>query len=114
MMAIVRLESISYGRHRSHQLTDADLVGADLVMAMEADHVRYVRRHHPQARAYSHADPTLCDDEFGPSPSRANGRLRVRGVELGDERTWPTREGTSVYLVCARQLGAHRRVHRLL
>jgi protein-tyrosine-phosphatase len=35
--------------HRSRQLTDSDLAAADLVVAMAAEHVRYVRRRHPQA-----------------------------------------------------------------
>jgi protein-tyrosine phosphatase len=35
--------------HRSHQLTDADVARADLVLAMAGDHVRYVRRRHPDA-----------------------------------------------------------------
>jgi protein-tyrosine phosphatase len=35
--------------HRSRQLTDSDLDAADLVIAMAAEHVWYVRRRHPQA-----------------------------------------------------------------
>jgi protein-tyrosine phosphatase len=35
--------------HRSRQLSDADLASADLVVAMAAEHVLYVRRRHPQA-----------------------------------------------------------------
>jgi protein-tyrosine phosphatase len=35
--------------HRSRQLTDSDLAAADLVVAMAAEHVWYVRRRHPQA-----------------------------------------------------------------
>ena len=35
--------------HRSHQLTDADVDSADVVVAMAAEHVRYVRRRHPSA-----------------------------------------------------------------
>ena len=33
--------------HRSRQLTDADVQRADLVVAMAAEHVRFVRRRHP-------------------------------------------------------------------
>jgi len=106
MMAIDALESISYGRHRSHQLTDADLVGADLVMAMEAD-PRPLRAPAPPAgrRAYSHADPTLCDDESGPQPFAE--RMAACGfgeVELGDDEDVadPAGGDEGVYLVCAR------------
>jgi protein-tyrosine-phosphatase len=35
--------------HRSRQLRAADLDGADLVLAMAAEHVAYVRRAHPSA-----------------------------------------------------------------
>jgi protein-tyrosine phosphatase len=35
--------------HRSRQLAEADLEAADLVVAMAAEHVRYVRRRHPRA-----------------------------------------------------------------
>jgi len=35
--------------HRSRQLTDAGLDGTDLVVAMAAEHVSYVRRRHPLA-----------------------------------------------------------------
>ena len=35
--------------HRSRQLTDADVTSADLVVAMAAEHVRFVRRRHPAA-----------------------------------------------------------------
>ncbi|HVC69046.1 MAG TPA: hypothetical protein VNC61_02155 [Acidimicrobiales bacterium] len=45
-LATVGLEARA---HRSRQLTDADLARADLVIAMAAEHVLYVRRRHPQA-----------------------------------------------------------------
>ena len=38
-------------RHRSHQLSIAGCASADLIVAMEADHVSYVRRNHPEAAA---------------------------------------------------------------
>jgi protein-tyrosine-phosphatase len=40
---------IEPGNHRSHQLDDLDVANADLIVAMAAEHVRYVRRHHPSA-----------------------------------------------------------------
>ena len=45
------LDTSLLGRHRSHQLVTSDCHRADLVIAMEADHVRYVRRIHPEASA---------------------------------------------------------------
>ena len=35
--------------HLSHQLVDADLVDATLVLAMADEHVHYIRRVHPEA-----------------------------------------------------------------
>jgi len=37
--------------HRSHQLTDDDVDRADLVVAMAAEHVHYIRRRHPSGAA---------------------------------------------------------------
>jgi protein-tyrosine phosphatase len=33
--------------HRSRQITDADVIAADLIVAMASEHVSYVRRRHP-------------------------------------------------------------------
>jgi protein-tyrosine-phosphatase len=46
--AIKALGASSPG-HRSRQLSTVDLATADLVVAMEIEHVAYVRRHHPEA-----------------------------------------------------------------
>jgi protein-tyrosine-phosphatase len=35
--------------HRSHQLTDADVAAADVVICLAAEHVGYMRRTHPDA-----------------------------------------------------------------
>lgn len=35
--------------HRRHQLVEADVRVADLIVVMERDHVTYVRRTHPEA-----------------------------------------------------------------
>ena len=44
---IPELEGTDFRRHRSRQVHAADMVRAELVVVMEADHVRYVRRVHP-------------------------------------------------------------------
>jgi protein-tyrosine phosphatase len=38
---------LSAAVHRSRQITDADVMAADLVVAMASEHVSYVRRRHP-------------------------------------------------------------------
>ncbi len=43
LMAIEGIGEHRYGAHRSHQLDVDDVAWADIVLASEADHVRYVR-----------------------------------------------------------------------
>lgn len=47
--AIDGLDHVALRTHRSRQLTEADCQWADLIVAMEADHVGYVRATHPSA-----------------------------------------------------------------
>ena len=56
MISVGELDTGNVGRHRSHQLVTDDCAAADLIVAMEADHVRYVRRRHPEA---AHKTATL-------------------------------------------------------
>ncbi len=49
LVAVGELDTAGLGRHRSHQLTDADCAWADVIVAMEADHVAYVRARHDAA-----------------------------------------------------------------
>jgi protein-tyrosine-phosphatase len=43
LMKIEELGNHRYGAHRSHQLNDADCEWADVILAAEADNVRFVR-----------------------------------------------------------------------
>lgn len=49
LIAVGDLDTDGLGRHRSHQLTDQDCDWADLIVAMEADHVAFVRARHQMA-----------------------------------------------------------------
>jgi protein arginine phosphatase len=49
LASIPALGEVPVWLHRSRQLTADQLAWADLVVAMEAYHVRFVRRHHPDA-----------------------------------------------------------------
>ena len=52
--ALEKLEELGehhFRAHRSHQLTNDDVAWADVIVAVEADHVNYVRRVHPDAHA---------------------------------------------------------------
>lgn len=98
------------GHHRSHQLTAADVDRADLIVAMEGEHVRYVRRRHPQGAART---ATICylasELAAGPEP------LRERVAALGLEDIAPEIQGDVAdpagaeepeYVRCAQQLSA--------
>ena len=49
LQTLGELEISGINRHRSHQLSSFDCATADLIVAMEADHVSYVRRNHEEA-----------------------------------------------------------------
>src|ERR1700689_5238708 len=49
LSVIPELADVQFGRHRSRQVYGPDLVRAGLVVAMEADHVRIVRKQFPEA-----------------------------------------------------------------
>ena len=78
--AIVAVGGRAQG-HRSRQLTDADLISADLVLAMAREHVEYVRRRHPRAAARTGTLKRLARDLPG-----ARGTLaeRVAALQLDE------------------------------
>jgi protein-tyrosine-phosphatase len=94
--------------HRSHQLTDADLDRADLVVAMAAEHVLYVRRRHPRA-ADRTATLSWWADHLPPGPGRLADR--VAGLSLADldpadqsDVDDPAGGDEEIYTACATQL----------
>ena len=50
---IPELGDHNYGAHRGHQLTRDDVEWSDVILASEALHVAFVRRHYPEAAAKS-------------------------------------------------------------
>jgi protein-tyrosine-phosphatase len=95
--------------HRSHQVTDADLERADLVLAMAGEHVAYVRRRHPEAAPRTATIKRLVRDlPPGPVPTLAE---RIAGLELADTpvEAWedvedPAGGEDDTYMACAREL----------
>ena len=69
------------GNHRSHQLTPADVADADLIVAMSPEHIRYVRRHHPQAASRIATLPYLAEKLPDGAGSLAE---RVASLSLAD------------------------------
>jgi protein-tyrosine-phosphatase len=104
----LRMVGLPVPEHRSHQLTSQDVRSADLVVAMAAEHVWYVRRRHPEGaprtatlRYLWHRLPA------GPAPLAA--RVEVLGLAHVD----PSHQGDvcdpaggddADYLTCAREV----------
>jgi protein-tyrosine phosphatase len=94
--------------HLSHQLVEADLVDATLVLAMADEHVHYVRRVHPDAAPRTATIRRLCRDL-----ATANDPLVVRlgalelarvSLEAWENVVDPAAGGEEDYLNCAVEL----------
>jgi len=104
-LAAVGLEAPA---HRSHQLTDADVEAATLIVAMEADHVRYVRRRHAAGADRTATIGYLVDHlPAGADPLGARvARLALAGVapEHQPQVADPAGGEDPVYVSCAVEL----------
>jgi protein-tyrosine phosphatase len=94
--------------HRSRQLSDADLDAADLVVAMAAEHVHYVRRRHPRASGRT-ATLSWLASHLAPGPQPL--ATRVDALALADvdpsvqgDVDDPAGGEQDVYDACATQL----------
>ncbi len=94
--------------HRSHQLTAADVDGADLIIAMAGEHVAYVRRHHPDAANRTGTIRRLVRDLSDGPELLAD---RVAALQLGSValEAWedvddPAGGEEDVYVACAKDL----------
>lgn len=96
------------GAHRSRQLERPDLDWADLVVAMEADHVRFVRRQFPQAAGRTGTLRRLSRQlPAGPRPlAERVAALHLADAELGpgEDVADPAGGDDDVYLECALEL----------
>jgi len=94
--------------HRSRQLTDSDLAAADLVVAMAAEHVLYVRRRHPQARDRTATLRWLARHLPGGSQPLTNRvrQLALAEVDPGDQGDVddPAGGDEEAYVTCAAEL----------
>jgi protein-tyrosine-phosphatase len=108
LSSIDALGTLDFTRHRSRQVVEADLTRADLVVVMEADHVRFVRRQFPAAAARTGTIRRLCRDLAPPPPALASrlGALDLAAVELeADEDVLdPAGRDDDVYGACAFEL----------
>jgi protein-tyrosine-phosphatase len=104
------LETVGFAAdgHRSHQVSEADIAGAVLILAIAAEHVAYIRRRHPGAANRTATVKRLVRD-LPPGPEALADRLAVLDlaeVELG---SWEDVEDPAgcddpVYVSCAEEL----------
>lgn len=107
---IPELADADFHRHRSRQVHGVDLVHAELVVVMEADHVRFVRRRFPDAAAKTATIRRLCRD-LPPAPPALGERvagLRLGAVEVADTEDVldPAGHEGDFYAACADELWA--------
>jgi protein-tyrosine-phosphatase len=98
----------SFPAHRSHQLTGADVDGADLIIAMAGEHVAYVRRRHPEAAGRTATIRRLVRDlSDGPEPlAQRVAALGLAGTEIEpwEDVEDPAGGEDDVYVSCAKEL----------
>jgi protein-tyrosine-phosphatase len=105
---VTPLGDVAAARHRSRQLDDPDLDRAVLVVAMEADHVRFIRRRHPAAADRTGTLRRLCRDlpaDGSPLAERV-AALDLATVELEpwEDVADPAGGDEDVYVACAQEL----------
>ena len=81
LLGLPELAGVEFRRHRSKQVGVADVARAELVVVMEADHVRFVRRHYPEAADRTAVIRRLCEDLLPGPPSLAE---RVAALALAE------------------------------
>ncbi len=109
--ALARLPELAdadFRRHRSRQVHGVDLVHAQLVVVMEANHVRFVRRRFPDAAAKTASIRYLCR-ALPPAPPGLGERVGALGlgeVELSDRDDVldPAGQEADVYAACVDEL----------
>ncbi|MGA2835175.1 MAG: hypothetical protein ABSF84_01130 [Acidimicrobiales bacterium] len=104
------LESVGFSAdgHRSHQVTESDMDGAVLILAMAAEHVAYVRRKHPEA-AHRTASIRRLVRDLPPGPEPLADRLATLDLARVEIGAWedvedPAGGDDPVYVSCAREL----------
>ncbi len=108
LLRLPEMAGVDFRRHRSRQVYGVDLVHAELVVVMEADHVRFVRRQFPDAAAKTATIRHLCTN-LAPAPPALGERvaaLRLDAVELDDREDVldPAGHEADVYAACVDEL----------
>jgi protein-tyrosine-phosphatase len=106
--AALEAVGVEVPRHRSRQLSDDHVADAQLVVAMAAEHVRYIRRRHPEAAART-ATIVWLAEHLPPGPGALSTRVESMHLEKLDPDSQgdvadPAGGSDDDYLQCARQL----------
>jgi len=104
------LETVGYTAdgHRSHQISQADIDGAVLILAMAAEHVAYIRRKHPAAASRTATVKRLVRD-LPPGPEPLADRLAALDLAAVEVGAWedvedPAGGDDPVYVSCAEEI----------
>ncbi len=110
LRSIPELSDAALGGHRSRQVHEDDLDRAELVVVMESDHVRFIRRNFPRAAGRTATIRRLSRD-LPPGPPPLD--RRVAALELGgaplraeDDVIDPAGGDENAYVTCAAELWA--------
>jgi protein-tyrosine-phosphatase len=108
LSTLPEMAGATFTAHRSRQVYEADLLRAELVVVMEADHVRFVRRQFPQVAGRTAGIRRLCQDLRPAPPELAE---RVAALHLAeaplsdaDDVTDPAGGDADVYAACMAEL----------
>ncbi len=110
LVTIPQLAEAPFESHRSRQVQEGDLLRAELVVVMEADHVRFVRRQFPEAADRTATIRRLCTDlpPAPPSLSERIAALELADTELSDHEDVidPAGGEEAEYAACVAELWA--------
>jgi protein-tyrosine-phosphatase len=106
--ALEKLEELGehhFRSHRSHQLTSEDAEWADVIIAVESDHVNYVRTHHPNAASRTVQLRSFCllaplDADVASQVADVASSEPEPGLDIAD----PAGGDQSTYDLCAVEL----------
>jgi protein-tyrosine phosphatase len=108
LRGVSELDPSLTNEHRSHQLTEDDCRSADLIIAMEASHLAYVRRRHHEAAPRAATLPLLAAElpSLGPGSREAIAALGLHEREptAQGEVQDPAGAEQPTYDECAREI----------
>lgn len=74
--------------HRSHQISEADIDRATVIVAMESDHLRWIRRMHPAAAPITGSLKRIVRDLAMPTAGPLAARVAALGLADIDFEDW--------------------------